>query len=711
MPANIVTEFMHRQQHTYNLHFQKTKRLLISKFNQDKIHCIGNMARIQNNWVKNLTQTDIPNNVEVMLSLGPKFSVAPTLKDVSIKRLLAEVEEGVNTLKDVDKNITRSKITNIVTNYIHKNEKHDNVYNSLYRETHRFLRDHPDLIVTNSDKGNTTVIMNTEQYRSKTLELLNDNDVYKKLPKDPTSNIQRRANNLIKTLKQEHHINDDLARKLSNYKSVAPRFFATPKIHKENIPMRPIISTINSPTSHISKFMAGLLREAFSGYFKYSIKNSATFANLVNNKQLPPHYKIVSLDAVSLFTNISLQLVLDIIDEEWHRIQNITTIPKNMFIDIIEFIFQSNYFVNDNIFYKQLFGTPMGSSISSVLADITVTKCIMAAEEKLPFQFPFIYQYVDDLIMSIPEDANQQLLDTFNEFNQHLKFTIEEETERAVPFLDTKVIRSEQNLVKLDWYQKPTSSNRYVNASSYHNIKMKINVILNMKQRIFDIAHEDYRTSAINRLYSILRNNGYAKNFLRKLLYSTPINRPNIEQQITDDTTNEPQPPEIKYITLPHIETVTDKISRTFKQTNNSIRIARYNLVTNKKFYTKLKQKIDTQDKTDAVYQLTCECNQLYIGQTSQTTKQRMTQHKSDAKLRPGRCALATHVNNTGHAVDYEHLKILETEKNLSKRTFLEMCHINDNIDRCMNSKTDVNNLSNIYSYLLSRDSRGSVVL
>lgn len=107
---------------------------------------------------------------------------------------------------------------------------------------------------------------------------------------------------------------------------------------------------------------------------------------------------------------------------------------------------------------------------------------------------------------------------------------------------------------------------------------------------------------------------------------------------------------------------------------------------------------------SDIIYQINCvTCHSKYIGQTSQTIKQRITLHKSDIKLRPDRCALASHVNETGHHIDFDNPKILAVESNHNKRLFMEMCFIN-NSDNSLNNKTDIQSLSRIYTYVLELD-------
>lgn len=70
------------------------------------------------------------------------------------------------------------------------------------------------------------------------------------------------------------------------------------------------------------------------------------------------------------------------------------------------------------------------------------------------------------------------------------------------------------------------------------------------------------------------------------------------------------------------------------------------------------------------MYEIICQnCEMLYIGQT-RSLQGRITLHKSDSRLYPERCALASHVCNEKHVMNYG---VLQSERNLHKRLFLEM--------------------------------------
>ena len=229
---------------------------------------------------------------------------------------------------------------------------------------------------------------------------------------------------------------------------------------------------------------------------------------------------------------------------------------------------------------------------------------------------------------------------------------------------------------------------------------MKTNVIVGLKRRIIAITHPSLRKNALQRLQDILILNGYPRGFISRLLFDHTRERPsrNLESNVqnTQDQT-------IKFATVPYIENLSHKLINLFK-TYSNIKIAQYNIITNRINFTPLKDKLHPLLNSNVVYSIPCkDCNNVYIGQTSQLLKKRLTLHKSDVKLRPERCALARHSHDTGHSFGFDDVKILELENNSFTKSFLEMCHIN-NHDNTVNSRTDINRLSTFYKYLLYID-------
>ena len=77
------------------------------------------------------------------------------------------------------------------------------------------------------------------------------------------------------------------------------------------VQLRPIISNIGPATYDLAKYLAPLLKPLSES--QYAIKNSKIFAKRLKKLTISPEYKMVSIDVVSLFTNVPLDGRIDII--------------------------------------------------------------------------------------------------------------------------------------------------------------------------------------------------------------------------------------------------------------------------------------------------------------------------------------------------------------------------------------------------------------
>jgi len=95
------------------------------------------------------------------------------------------------------------------------------------------------------------------------------------------------------------------------------------------------------------------------------------------------------------------------------------------FLTAINMIVNSTYFTFNKKYYKQIFGTPMSSLLSSILADIVLQHIEEATLDRLPVDLPFYFRYIHDILLAAPMNSLDIILETFNSFHSRLKFTIE----------------------------------------------------------------------------------------------------------------------------------------------------------------------------------------------------------------------------------------------------------------------------------------------
>jgi len=709
LPRNIVLEFDRKQTVSVEKCFKKIKNTNINKFNKLKSEQHNLNMLIPDSWIKNLTTINIPDDVLKFLALGFKFSVAPDRSDISIKGLLASFENIITQLPTEVRDITRAKFTNIFTNYL-KKPGHINYLGVLFSKTKQFLRDHGELVVTRADKGNVTVILTKEMYLELANNILQDQNYYRQLTNDPTSSYQQKANKLVSKLKKQKELSEEMAKGLTIYNQTSPKFYGLPKVHKPTLSLRPIISSINAPNSKLALLLKEILTNAYNTDNEYYVKDSFQFAGFMNEKQLPPNFVVLSLDVVSLYSNIPYSLVTKSINKHWERIKLYTALKLNTFIELLMFIFESTYFKFNNTYYKQILGTPMGATLSPILSQYVMDDLLEDCLPKLTFKPPFLKKFVDDLITAVPSDKTNEILQVFNSYNRHIQFTIEHETNMSVPFLDTKLVRNEKNQIILDWYVKPTNSGRYINYHSYHTTKIKINLILALKTRIEKISHHTLLAVNLNKLYNILLTNSYPKNLLKKLIFSTS-QLVNLEQttppEITPDISAFITPTQKLYFSLPCVKEINNSISKLF-ESQPLIKIAHKHIKTVGSIYSKLKDKDEQFKKSNVVYSIPCsQCEGTYVGQTSRVLKDRLTSHKSDCRLNKKSCALSQHYTERGHDFDFNNTKVLSSESNYNKRLFLEMVEISKQ-PNALNKKTDINDLSIIYTHILNINTKNN---
>ncbi|CAF1604236.1 unnamed protein product, partial [Didymodactylos carnosus] len=88
----------------------------------------------------------------------------------------------------------------------------------------------------------------------------------------------------------------------------------------------------------------------------------------------------------------------------------------------------------------------MGSPLAPILADVFMSKQETRIEDMTENK-PVVYlRYVDDVFCVFPKEEDaEKFLHTINIWHDNLKFTIEREKQRRLPFLDVMVIGDDVN--------------------------------------------------------------------------------------------------------------------------------------------------------------------------------------------------------------------------------------------------------------------------
>ena len=126
------------------------------------------------------------------------------------------------------------------------------------RSAVRALRNDSNIVIVPADKSKATVVMDRIDYDTKLRSILQD-DQYRPLPRDPTVKVENKIADTFKRLRSQGHLDNKLCNFLTPRYSTPPQMYGLPKIHKEDTPMRPIVSTINSPSYKLPKELSASL--------------------------------------------------------------------------------------------------------------------------------------------------------------------------------------------------------------------------------------------------------------------------------------------------------------------------------------------------------------------------------------------------------------------------------------------------------------------
>ena len=223
-------------------------------------------------------------------------------------------------------------------------------------------------MIKKADKGGSIVVMNKNDYLQKVYNHLKNSKQYKTISKDPTKDLITNINSFIETTVNHYLINKNTAKFITptiNHR--VPLFYILPKIHKKDVPGRPIVSAVNSATEHISEFL-NICLQPILPHLKSYVKDTKHFITQIN--KLPKQSKniiLVSADVTSLYTNIPHNEGIEACIHYMKKFKNVLpefTPNERITRTLFQFILENNYFEFLDQMFLQLIGTAMGTKVA-----------------------------------------------------------------------------------------------------------------------------------------------------------------------------------------------------------------------------------------------------------------------------------------------------------------------------------------------------------
>ena len=414
--------------------------------------------------------------------------------------------------------------------------------------------------------------------------------------------------------------------------------------------MRPIVSTINSPSYKLAKELARILTP-LAGNTAYTVRNSTAFVERIRGLQTTPQDTLVSFDVKNLFTQVPVEAALTVVEDRLYKdptLSDRTSIPVPQLVELTSLCLRSTYFQLGEKFYEQTDGAAMGSPLSPVIANLYLESLEETAIRSAPLKPNLWVRYVDDTFVIWPHgpDRLRSFYQHLNKQHPKIQFTVEEEKDDQLPFLDVCVSKEGGRLLT-SVYRKPTHTERYIPYHSHHHPRTTTGVLRCMRDRARSICHPTKMQQEMDHLNQVFQANGFPKNLVKKTLTTHPPPLPETSepQQQVDEAP--------KILCTPYIKGLSEKIAKVCAPLG--VKPVFRPKKTLKRELMQVKNRTPEQKQTGVVYEIPCkDCPEVYVGETKRTLKVRLSEHRQAVKRGDPKNGIAVHVQKTNHCINWE---------------------------------------------------------
>ena len=283
------------------------------------------------------------------------------------------------------------------------------------------------------------------------------------------------------------------------------------------------------------------------------------------------------------------------------------------------------------------------------------------------------------------------MLFAINSLVPSIKFTVENEVDGKIPFLDTVIHRSGHGF-KFSIYRKPTNNLAYVHYFSGHTLNVKQSVFQSMFLRALRVCSPEFFDEEIAIIRSIGEKLCYPEyviekcyNFAKKTFY-------NQESRSEICLKN--------MLCLPYHENFSNLVS-ILKRIDISVVF---------KFTKTIKNvliKNSPEDNNNIIYSIHCNsCSIPYIGQTTKGISKRLDQHKENVREGKVNSGIFMHLNNNNfeHNINWQEPKILLKCNDYYTRNITESALIQITKNNNMNMSPGLFSINPINLALMEKD-------
>ena len=284
-------------------------------------------------------------------------------------------------------------------------------------------------------------------------------------------------------------------------------------------------------------------------------------------------------------------------------------------------------------------------------------------------------RFVDDVYSIVKRMHLEDFFHHINNLHQNTKFTMEEESNGELAFLDTLLKRSNGEISVLA-FRKPTHTDQYLHCSSHHQTSCKESVVSSLFNRAYSIiTNKDDLLKEDARIKQVLKENGYQESIISKIFKRITNNHslPQLQQQMQAADIQEE---EIKIsINLSYVKGASEKLWRILR--SHKIRSTFYTENMLCKLLCRPKNRVATEDKNNIVYEIDCSnCEPVYFHESKWSLQLCSDEHKRSVRnCDCNKNKIAKHCWEADHNLNWNQKKVIDRESRLIPRKIKETMH------------------------------------
>lgn len=547
----------------------------------------------------NLTELDVPEDVVLALSWGPKFTFPFVLNKHNICKYLAQLEAAVEaTIPIATYDVANREISQHLLSIDDAVYNHDIQWLLFLRfRLDSFLKGNVEVKPVLADKGKIVVLMSVLEYEGRIIEHLSDSRYYLEVDQDPLGDLVKTEKELIGLLKV-NQATGDMVGAYQHECMTLPKFYATVKIHKQNA-IRPITSCAgNTVGAVLNRVFNELLTVVFPPSERHC-SNALDLKRRIGGIKLTAADVLVSFDAVSMFTSIPASLIIDILRTRMPMFYAAFKLEESVVLRMAHYLlYECTFFTAVGRTFRQTHGLPMGGAISPICCRLVMDHIIERTLTKIPTPI-FHNVYVDDTVFILERENVALTLDALNEVNPNIVFTVELENNDRLNFLNLTLHRFDGGVIT-NWFKKDIASNRLLNYYSSHKRSTIMNTAVQFICTVLSLSDADYFGHNREIIEQTLIDNCFPEDVRIALLH-------------TNYTLMKPQARSHKklnsqYVSFPH-QMMNGSVKAIIRQYKDSDAVLAESIRNNKINHIRnIKTRTPNEKRTNLIIQATCQC-------------------------------------------------------------------------------------------------------